>query len=106
MLCYGILELYNVSKIADDCEQTRKVAEMKKRFIAGAVCPRCGVMDRIVVSVAGGKLSRKECIDCGFNEDAVGKNVPLELETRVSRQTKPNVKAQPIKFFPRMPGTK
>ena len=38
-----------------------------KRFIAGAVCPRCGVMDRIVVSGDG---EQRSCVDCDSQMDA------------------------------------
>ncbi|OZG73268.1 DNA-binding protein [Hahella sp. CCB-MM4] len=81
-----------------------------KRFIAGAVCPRCGVMDRIVSYSDEQQRQVRECVECGFNErlrdvdTQPGK--PEELETRVTRKKEPanEVKAQPIKFFPRMPG--
>lgn len=36
----------------------------KPRFIAGAICPKCGAEDRIVV--AG---STRECVACGFQEE-------------------------------------
>lgn len=54
-----------------------------RRFIAGAVCPRCGKMDKIVVDM---DTQTRECIDCGFNEGrpADKRNQP-ELPTRVSR---------------------
>ncbi len=81
-----------------------------KRFIAGAVCPRCGAMDRIVSYNDEQQRQIRECVDCGFHEklrdvDSQPAN-PEELETRVTRKKVPasEVKAQPIKFFPRMPG--
>ncbi|WP_020409188.1 YheV family putative zinc ribbon protein [Hahella ganghwensis] len=81
-----------------------------KRFIAGAVCPRCGAMDRIVSYVDEHARQIRECVDCGFHEklrdaDTQLPGGPEEPETRVTRK-KPvaEVKAQPIKFFPRMPG--
>jgi uncharacterized metal-binding protein (TIGR02443 family) len=40
---------------------------VKRRFIAGAVCPKCGRMDRIVVAEACGESSRL-CVSCGFND--------------------------------------
>ena len=48
-----------------------------KRFISGAVCPACQVVDRIVIeSVQGGEGSdgldeqevRRRCVACGFTE--------------------------------------
>lgn len=41
-----------------------------RRFIAGAVCPRCGVQDRIHVFEQAGQ-TRRACIDCGF-QDVLG----------------------------------
>ena len=48
-----------------------------KRFISGAVCPACQVVDRIVIeSAQGGEGSdgldeqevRRRCVTCGFTE--------------------------------------
>ncbi|MDX1735862.1 MAG: YheV family putative metal-binding protein [Halioglobus sp.] len=58
-----------------------------RRFIAGAVCPQCGKVDKIAVEVA---TDRRLCVSCGFSEgrpeapDAAGPG-PGELPTRVSR---------------------
>lgn len=46
----------------------------KKQFIAGAVCPQCDAIDRIVVEVtlatAGQPtLSRRRCVQCNFADD-------------------------------------
>jgi len=41
----------------------------KKRFIAGAVCPECHELDRIVVETAlfdGQEHARRRCVTCGF----------------------------------------
>ena len=55
-----------------------------KRFIAGAVCPKCGEMDRLVMFRQDGKQFR-ECVNCGFS-DEMRFNLPgRELETRVNR---------------------
>ena len=52
-----------------------------KRFIAGAVCPRCGLMDKLVVDGNGGE---RECVSCGFREQKPTEAVD-ELRTRVTR---------------------
>ena len=55
----------------------------KRRFIAGAVCPRCSEMDKIVVDLAS---DSRECVACGFSEARpTGSEVAQELPTRVSR---------------------
>ncbi len=56
----------------------------RRRFIAGAVCPHCGEMDRLVIDL---DTDRRECVACGFSEDRPrddGKQ-PGEIPTRVSR---------------------
>ena len=46
----------------------------KKRFIAGAVCPECRELDRIVVEYAlveldDNEMSRRRCVSCGFADE-------------------------------------
>ena len=41
---------------------------MKRRFIAGAVCPECRALDRIVME-SDSSQSRRSCVECGFSED-------------------------------------
>lgn len=66
----------------------------RRRFIAGAVCPRCALMDKIVVDL---DLDQRLCVSCGFSEDRPGLPEPAsnsvvaaayqppELPTRVTR---------------------
>ena len=69
----------------------------RRRFIAGAVCPRCSLMDKIVVNL---DTDQRECVACGFSEQRPGQARPGqerpgqerpdkdtlgELATRVSR---------------------
>jgi uncharacterized protein len=64
----------------------------RRRFIAGAVCPRCSLMDKIVVNL---DTDQRECVACGFSEQRPGQERPSqarpgqerpgELATRVSR---------------------
>ena len=72
-----------------------------KRFIAGAVCPRCGEMDTL-------KMYRdeshefRECIRCDFSDSMAmdGSDQPKgELDTRVNRGGKVELEpAQPLNF--------
>jgi hypothetical protein len=55
----------------------------KRRFVAGAVCPRCSEMDKLVVYSEDGKDFR-ECVACGYKEEMRFKPVQRELETRVN----------------------
>ena len=54
-----------------------------KRFIAGAVCPRCNQMDKLVVFNEDGKDFRA-CVSCDFREQMFMQGAPRELETRVN----------------------
>jgi uncharacterized metal-binding protein (TIGR02443 family) len=60
----------------------------RRRFIAGAVCPRCALMDKTVVDL---DTDQRVCVSCGFSEARPGLpgeellHKPAELLTRVSR---------------------
>ncbi len=88
----------------------------RRRFIAGAVCPRCALMDKIVVDL---DTDQRECVSCGFSEgrpaepaasgsaSSPSKN-PVsvqEVPTRVSRAVSRRVEtpAQPITLIDAAP---
>ena len=80
---------------------------MQKRFIAGAVCPRCSAMDRIVMyTVEEGTF--RECVDCGFKDEQPDPEegfADAELKTRVTPDAAPEPRkkdetVQPIRFVP------
>lgn len=54
---------------------------MTRRFIAGAVCPRCGLMDKLRVDT---ETRERECVSCGFSDTRPDGPV-TEPATRVSR---------------------
>ncbi|WP_298451387.1 YheV family putative zinc ribbon protein [uncultured Marinobacter sp.] len=59
-----------------------------KRFIAGAVCPRCAEMDKIMMFTDDNDEQIRECVACGFTDaisDAKQPENP-ELETRVNQR--------------------
>ena len=82
----------------------------KKRFIAGAVCPDCQAVDRIVVetgrqNVADSDLvdphqevSRRRCVACGFADE-------FSTDTLVSSQGVPRGKPERPKSNPSRPAT-
>ena len=41
---------------------------MKRRFIAGAKCPKCDALDRVVM-LTDNEHEWIECIECGYNEN-------------------------------------
>jgi uncharacterized metal-binding protein (TIGR02443 family) len=49
----------------------------RPRFIAGAVCPACGEMDRLVVEAATDSTLRR-CVVCDYSDEQrpVGSQVP------------------------------
>ena len=57
--------------------------KITKRFIAGAVCPRCGEMDRLVTYTSA-EGTFKECVACDFSEKQIAQVEMSELETRVN----------------------
>ncbi|MHB0777548.1 YheV family putative zinc ribbon protein [Halomonas sp. WWR20] len=79
-----------------------------KRFIAGAICPRCAAMDRIRSWEQNG-IRYRECVSCDFFEQLpIEEDATLqELQTRVSHQrgTQENSDFQPVKILdPKGPG--
>ena len=57
---------------------------MTRRFIAGAVCPRCGELDKIVM-LMDSKDKHRECVSCGYT-DALDNSVAVdEPATRVNQ---------------------
>ena len=68
-----------------------------KRFIAGAVCPKCSEMDRTVMYSNDDGEEVRECISCGFiqtsseqaAEDQTRQLEADELATRVTPMGKP-----------------
>jgi len=68
----------------------------RRRFIAGAVCPRCGAMDRILVDL---DTDQRECVACDFSDSRPGDSAAVrDLPTRVSRAAARRVEtaAEPI----------
>ena len=74
--------------------------DQKKRFIAGAVCPKCSEMDKIVVYNKEGKDYR-ECVSCGFNDEMRFQQQVRELETRVNKtEEEKKAEVQVLQFPP------
>jgi uncharacterized metal-binding protein (TIGR02443 family) len=59
-----------------------------KRFIAGAVCPKCAAMDTVRAYETEGQLYR-ECVVCDFSDAMDAQQGPeQELPTRVNQSDK------------------
>lgn len=59
-----------------------------KRFIAGAVCPRCAEMDKIMMFTDDQGEQVRECVACGFTDAMSDQEQPAapEIETRVNKR--------------------
>ncbi len=73
-----------------------------KRFIAGAVCPKCSEMDKLVMYKNEDDIETRECVACGYlsvmKDDEM---VASELDTRVTPEGKTirDDDEQPIRIF-------
>ncbi len=57
-----------------------------KRFIAGAICPRCAEMDKITLFTDDKGDQVRECVACGYTDalSEVEQPAAPEIETRVN----------------------
>jgi uncharacterized metal-binding protein (TIGR02443 family) len=70
----------------------------KKRFIAGAVCPRCSEMDKLTIFSEAEKEYR-ECVSCGFKEQMFLQSEPKEINTRVNKtKEEKELEIQPVRL--------
>jgi len=71
----------------------------QKRFIAGAVCPRCGEQDKLVMFEQDDK-SFRECVACDFSEEMQFQNTVREMDTRVNRSEEEKLaETRPVKLM-------
>lgn len=57
---------------------------MKRRFIAGVICPKCEQMDKIQMFDDDAGVRWRECVSCGFKEELIDQPAN-ELPTRVNQ---------------------
>lgn len=71
------------------------------RFIAGAVCPRCSEMDRILVYNDENGKDFRECVSCGFKQEQHIQPQYREPETRVNTtEEERKAQEQVVKIIP------
>ena len=60
---------------------------MKRRFIAGAVCPQCEQMDTVQMFDDEDNRRWRECVQCGFKDEMPADGLPkaAEPQTRVNQ---------------------
>lgn len=68
---------------------------IKRRFIAGAKCPRCEAMDRVVMFISD-DAEWIECVECDYSE-----NRPTHVEEPTEAAVPDEVGV--IQFKPRQP---
>lgn len=76
---------------------------MKKRFIAGAICPKCAQLD-VIKSWQTATHQEQECVECGHTAsmplEVENLANPKELPTRVNQsQPKPEDEIQVVKIL-------
>ena len=55
-----------------------------KRFIAGAVCPRCGELDKLTMYTSDAGEQVRECVRCDYSDRMTEDGPVDELGTRVN----------------------
>lgn len=58
---------------------------LKRRFIAGAMCPACEQMDKVVMYDDDQGQRWRECVSCGFKDLLNEQPQTEELTTRVNQ---------------------
>lgn len=58
---------------------------LQRRFIAGAVCPRCAEQDKVVMYDDELGQRVRECVRCGYKDALDAQGNPTELVTRVNQ---------------------
>ena len=74
------------------------VTDKKRRFIAGAICPRCGAVDRLVVFTRDNRDFRA-CVSCDFEEAMLFAPSVRELKTRVNQDEQAETEVKPVKII-------
>ena len=58
---------------------------LKRRFIAGAQCPKCEQIDKVVMFDTEDGKRWRECVSCGFKDEMIEQSEPQEVQTRVNQ---------------------
>ena len=71
----------------------------RPRFIAGAVCPACGEMDRLQFLDAA--RNRRRCVACGHEDDlaAASSQAPKNRLDGALKSTDEQTAAQPVRIL-------
>ena len=61
-----------------------ELPDTPRRFVAGAKCPQCKMLDKVVMFRKAG-VQFQACVSCGYEDEMVFGSNFRELETRVNR---------------------
>lgn len=76
----------------------------KRRFIAGAICPRCKALDKIVM-YRKYDTDFRECVECGFQDESRFQPQSREIQTRVNTSAEQIAEdTQVVRIFDFPPG--
>jgi hypothetical protein len=60
-----------------------QLPDSPRRFVAGAKCPQCQAVDKVVMYRQEG-VQYRECVSCGYRDNMVFEQTFREIETRVN----------------------
>ena len=61
-----------------------ELPDTPRRFVAGAKCPQCQALDKVVMFRKDG-VQYQACVSCGYEDEMAFERNFRELETRVNR---------------------
>ncbi len=67
------------------------------RFIAGAVCPGCRALDRLIIETVG-DAERRRCVACGYTDQRPAA-AAVEPSTRLSRASRGPATETPVRIL-------
>ena len=67
-------------------------SKIQRRFIAGAICPSCGQIDRIFVDSSGDTLA---CVSCDFREQRDAGSKSINSAVAIEKVKSTNVQSAP-----------
>ena len=83
-----------------------KTPKKYRKFIAGAVCPSCQQLDRMIIEpIEGADLERRLCVTCGYTDErpqATGLTVPQGAKDKSASNpntTKEDQQSSPVRII-------
>ncbi|MCB1618446.1 MAG: YheV family putative metal-binding protein [Pseudomonadales bacterium] len=76
---------------------------VRKRFIAGALCPQCQQIDTLQMWEEAG-VPHRACVRCGHQLAMIAESLtPVCPAGRLEQRAAPQIEGQPLIFFPKPP---